>query len=85
MVSIGLVIVSVGIISAFLAVAGISAFKKNAAIKNWQNVSFVLGVLLCLMGALLMFEGSILGERTTGIATVIGIVGIGLIVQRRRA
>jgi hypothetical protein len=26
-----------------------------------------------------MFEGSILGENTTGIATVIGIVGIGLI------
>jgi hypothetical protein len=26
-----------------------------------------------------MAEGSILGERTTGIATVVGIVGIGLI------
>ena len=59
--------------------------KKNAVIDNWQNASFALGVLLCLVGALLMFEGSVLGERTTGIATVIGIVGIGLIVQRRRA
>jgi len=47
--------------------------------KIWQNASFVLGVLLCLIGAFLMFEGSILGENTTGIATVIGIVGIGLI------
>jgi len=44
-----------------------------------EYTSFVLGILLCIIGALLMFEGSILGERTTGIATVIGIVGIGLI------
>jgi len=46
---------------------------------RWDYVSFVLGISLCLIGALLMFEGSILGERTTGIATVIAIVGIGLI------
>jgi len=46
---------------------------------RWQYVSFVLGILLCLIGALLMFEGNILGERTTGVAIVIGIVGIGLI------
>jgi len=59
--------------------------KKNAVTDNWQNASFALGVLLCLVGALLMFEGSVLGERTTGIATMIGIVGIGLIAQRGRA
>ena len=41
-------------------------------------VILALGISVCLIGALLMFEGSILGERTTGIATVIGIVGIGL-------
>jgi hypothetical protein len=46
---------------------------------HWEYVSFVLGISLCLIGALLMFEGSILGERTTGIATLFGIVGIGLI------
>jgi len=44
-----------------------------------EYVSFVLGLSLCLIGAFLMFEGNILGERTTGWATVIGIVGIGLI------
>jgi hypothetical protein len=38
-----------------------------------------LGVIVCVIGALLMAEGSILGERTTGLATVVGIVGIGLI------
>ena len=44
-----------------------------------EYVSFVLGISLCLFGAFLMFEGSILGERTTGAAIVTGIVGIGLI------
>ncbi len=46
---------------------------------RWQYVSFVLGISLCLIGALLMFEGNILGENNTGWTIVIGIVGIGLI------
>ncbi|MCK4482015.1 hypothetical protein KAU55_02230 [Candidatus Bathyarchaeota archaeon] len=46
---------------------------------HWEHVSFVLGISLCLIGVFLMVEGSILGERTTGIATLLGIVGIGLI------
>ncbi len=41
-----------------------------------------LGVSVCLIGALVMAVGeSILGENHTGIATVIGIVGIGLIAR----
>ena len=40
---------------------------------------FISGILVALIGAFLMWNGSILGENTTGIATVIGIVGIGLI------
>jgi len=40
---------------------------------------FTLGLILVLIGAAIMFEGSIFGERTTGIAIVIGIVGICLI------
>ena len=35
-----------------------------------------VGVLVCLIGAFLMFHGSTLGERTTSIATVVGIIGI---------
>jgi len=31
------------------------------------------------MAAIFMFDGDILGENTTGISTVIGIVGIGVI------
>ncbi len=46
---------------------------------------FVLGILLALTGAFLMWYGSILGENTTGIATIIGIVGIGLIAKGRKS
>jgi len=41
---------------------------------------FALGVSACLVGAALMaFGEGLLGENHTGIATVIGIIGIGLI------
>ena len=40
---------------------------------------FVIGLVLALTAAFFMFDGDILGENTTGIATVIGIVGIALI------
>ena len=43
------------------------------------KITKALGVLACLTGAFLMSHGSILGERTTGIAIVIGIIGIGII------
>ncbi len=56
--------------------------KKNVAMKSWQNAILALGVSVCLIGALVMVAGeSILGENHTGIATVIGIVGIGLIAR----
>jgi amino acid transporter len=38
-----------------------------------------IGLVPALIGAFFMFDGDILGKNTTGIATVIGIVGIGLI------
>jgi drug/metabolite transporter (DMT)-like permease len=40
---------------------------------------FISGIALCLTGAVLMVHGSVFGDRTTGIATIMGIVGIGLI------
>ena len=30
-----------------------------------------------------MFHGSILGERTTGMATIVGIIGIGIITSTK--
>jgi len=56
--------------------------KKNAGINSWQHVMLAAGVAVCLIGALLMVIGEgILGENHTGIATVIGIVGISLIAR----
>jgi len=47
--------------------------KRQYAVKT-------LGVLVCLIGACFMAWGApILGENHTGIATVIGIIGIGII------
>ncbi len=40
---------------------------------------FISGIALCLTGAVLMVHGSVFGDRTTGIAAISGIVGIGLI------
>ena len=48
--------------------------------RKYAIAIFVLGVTVCLTGAILMaFGEGLLGEKHTGIATVIGIVGIGLI------
>ncbi len=62
------------------------------ALRNWEKIKrpiisniktflplFITGLVLALIAAYFMFDGDILGENTTGIATVIGIVGIGLI------
>jgi len=48
--------------------------KKKAFIAQW-----IIGLILALIGAFIMFDGDIVGENTTGIATIIGIVGISLI------
>jgi len=53
--------------------------KTKKHIKTWQLALFALGVALCLTDALLMVHGSVFGDRTTGVAIVTGIVGIGLI------
>jgi hypothetical protein len=44
--------------------------------KRWQFITFTIGVAVCLIGAFLMFEGNIFGEETTGIACILGLVGI---------
>jgi hypothetical protein len=47
---------------------------------RWGYVIFALGISVCLVGAFIMVAGeSVLGESHTGIASVVGIVGIGLI------
>ena len=44
-----------------------------------NKVLFVIGIILAVMGAVIMFEGSILGERTIPAVIIIVIVGICLI------
>jgi len=52
--------------------------------KKYRKILFVLGILICLVGAGLMFEGAILGETTANVATVLGIIGICLVATQRR-
>lgn len=49
-----------------------------------NRILWYLGILLALAGAAFIFHGSLLGERTIGIAIVIGVVGICLIAGSRR-
>jgi hypothetical protein len=54
--------------------------------KKYKKILFLLGILICLAGATLMFDGAIMGETTTNIAIILGITGMGLIAtstQRR--
>ena len=53
---------------------GISDKRKKAFFGQW-----IVGIVIALVAAIFMFDGDILGENTTGISTVIGIVGICLI------
>jgi hypothetical protein len=48
--------------------------------RSWQYALIVLGVFVWAIAVFLMVEGSILGERTTGIATLLGMVGMFIII-----
>jgi drug/metabolite transporter (DMT)-like permease len=52
----------------------ISSEQKKAFFAQW-----IIGIVLALVAAIFMFDGDILGENTTGISTVLGIIGICLI------
>ena len=47
---------------------------KKAFFAQW-----IIGIVIALTAAIFMFDGDILGENTTGISTVLGIIGICLI------
>ena len=53
---------------------GMSKEQKKAFFAQW-----IIGIVLALVAAAFMFDGDILGENTTGISTVLGIIGICLI------
>jgi len=53
---------------------GISNKRKKAFFTQW-----IIGIVIAVIAAIFMFDGDILGENTTGISTIMGIVGICLI------
>ena len=62
----------------FLVVFFVSG-KKKEIMKNINLVQFIIGICIALIGAGIMFHGNVFGERNSGIATVIGIIGVALI------
>jgi hypothetical protein len=49
-------------------------------LKKWNNFIRIFGITICLIGAYLMAFGEpIIGSDHTGIAIVVGIIGIGMI------
>jgi len=47
--------------------------------RSWQYVLIALGILVSIIAVFLMVEGSILGGRTTGIASLLGMLGMFII------
>lgn len=60
--------------------------KKNSkdALKHVSVTQFIAGICVSLIGVGIMFHGNIFRENNSGIATVIGIIGIGLIATSYR-
>jgi len=54
--------------------------KKNSLSK----FQLILGILIALTGAVIMFHGNIFGENNSGIAIITGIVGISLIATSKK-
>lgn len=53
--------------------------KINKAQKSGVAI-WAIGVITMLFGAFVMFHGSLFGENNSGIAIIIGIIGMGLVV-----
>jgi LPXTG-motif cell wall-anchored protein len=85
--SIPIVIIVIGVL---LAVVALLVWRRRKEVKLWlEGISnkrkkaffaqWIIGIVIALTAAIFMFDGDILGENTSGISTVIGIVGICLI------
>jgi Na+/H+ antiporter NhaD/arsenite permease-like protein len=86
--SLPIVIIVIAGILVVLAFIALRAWKKQKEGKLERPVirhkkafftQWIIGLVVALTAAFFMFDGDILGENTTGIATVVGIVGICLI------
>jgi hypothetical protein len=73
------ILISIVSILVILIVVFFVKGRKKLKKRNLNLVQFIIGICIALIGAGIMFHGNIFGERNSGIATVIGIIGIGLI------
>lgn len=83
MIAITIIVIGVLLVLVALFVWRRQKAEKPEIISNEKKRAFfgqfVIGIVLALTAAIFMFDGDILGEDTTGIATVLGIIGICLI------
>ena len=86
--SLPIVIIIIAVILVVLALISLRVWTKQKEGKLEQPIirnkkaffiQFIIGLIIALTGAFFMFDGDILGENTSGIATVVGIVGLCLI------
>ena len=86
--SLPIIVIAIAVVLVVVALAALRAWTRQREGKLEQPVArnkkaffvqWIAGVVLALIAASFMFDGDALGEDTTGIATVIGIVGICLI------
>ena len=85
--SVPIVIIVIGVLFVVIALLVWRRYKEvleyiNSLHPNKNKAFFaqwIIGIILVLIGAFFMFDGDILGENTSGISTIIGIVGICLI------
>ena len=55
------------------------SWRGDITMRSWRYVLIALGVFVLAIAVFLMVEGSILGARTTGVATLLGMGGIFII------
>jgi drug/metabolite transporter (DMT)-like permease len=83
MIAIAIIIIGVVLVVLALLVWRRQKEEKPERISGEQKKAFfaqwIIGIVLALVAAIFMFDGDILGENTTGISTVLGIIGICLI------
>jgi hypothetical protein len=58
--------------------------KAQMSVHSWRNGVKTLGVTVCLISTVFMWHGTGGGAQTTRLATILGIVGIGLVTTSRR-
>jgi Na+/proline symporter len=85
---VNIILITIIVIAVVLAVIALLVWRRQKGeklerISNEQKRAFfaqwIIGIVLALIAAISMIDGDILGENTTGISTVLGIIGTCLI------